>query len=211
MQAAGCEVRVAEPGTELEDVFPSKTSVCALLGATFRGGVIDRPTLARFPELRIVSKYTIGVDDVDVDAATDLGVLVSHCPTEANWGGVAEGTLAFMLALLKKVRLRSDRVKGGGWRSPELEGVYLGARDDGYAGITVGIIGLGSGWAAGCRSLLAPWRRRAESRPTRMWTPAVFARPRRHRALISKHCSAESDVVTLHCNSDGGNAVDDRR
>jgi D-3-phosphoglycerate dehydrogenase / 2-oxoglutarate reductase len=89
--------------------------VDVLLGATFRGH-IDRDLLALSPRLRLVAKYTIGVDDVDVDAATELGVLVTHSPTEANWGGVAEGTLALMLAVLKRVRERDRHVKAGGWR-----------------------------------------------------------------------------------------------
>src|SRR5690606_33489548 len=87
----------------------------------------------------------IGVDDVDLEAATELGVLVTHSPTEANWGGVAEGTIGLMLALLKKLRERDAAVKAGRWRDPSLYGTYLGARDDGYPGITVGCGGGGSG------------------------------------------------------------------
>src|SRR4029077_3785990 len=127
-------------------------------GATFRG-VIDRELLSVSPNLRIVSKYTIGVDDVDLDAASALGVLVTHCPTEANWGGVAEGTIAMMLTLLKRIRERDAKVKAGGWREPPFYGTYVGRRADGSPGITIAIVGLGG---AGSRvaELLAPWRAR---------------------------------------------------
>ena len=54
--------------------------------------------------LRMIAKYTNGYDNVNVDAATELGVIVVHSPTESNWGGVAEGTMANILCLLKKVR-----------------------------------------------------------------------------------------------------------
>ena len=94
--------------------------------------------------LRIVTKYTIGTDDVDVDPATDLGIIVERSPTDANWGGVAEGTIAAMLTMLKRLRERDRHLKeGGGWRGQQLQGTYLGARADGYAGITLGLIWLG--------------------------------------------------------------------
>src|SRR5262245_55125503 len=46
----------------------------------------------------------VGVDDVDTEAATDLGIMVCHAPTESNCFGVAETTITFMLSLLKKSR-----------------------------------------------------------------------------------------------------------
>jgi D-3-phosphoglycerate dehydrogenase len=169
----------------------------ALLGATFRGGVIGREILASLPELRIVSKYTIGVDDVDVDAATEMGVLVTHCPTEANWGGVAEGTLAFILALLKRVRERDAQVKAGRWRDPALTGTYMGARADGYPGLTIGIIGFGR---IGCRvaELLVPWRVRVLAYDPYVADERIEAGAAQPAAL--DFLLRESDVVTLHCN-----------
>jgi phosphoglycerate dehydrogenase-like enzyme len=196
LEAAGCAVTVAEPNSGSRALLEQARAAHALLGATFRGGIIDRAFLESQPQLRIVAKYTIGVDDIDVDAATDLGVLVTYCPTEANWGGVAEGTIAFMLALLKRVRERDVRVKAGGWRSPDLEGVYLGARADGYAGLTVGIVGLGR---VGRRvaELLVPWRV-----PVLAHDPYVeeriFARHGARRVGLADLLE-QSDVVTLHC------------
>jgi D-3-phosphoglycerate dehydrogenase / 2-oxoglutarate reductase len=83
--------------------------------------------------LRIVAKYTVGVDDVDVEAATELGILICHAPTEANCFGVAETTLAVMLAILKKVRERDAAVRAGLWREPQLFTTFVGRRQsDGY-------------------------------------------------------------------------------
>ena len=74
------------------------------------GGADDEVTLSRntaaFEACDLVPNVLAGVEDIDLEAATERGVIVTHCPTEANWGGVAEGTLAFMLALLKRVRER---------------------------------------------------------------------------------------------------------
>jgi phosphoglycerate dehydrogenase-like enzyme len=121
------------------------TGVSALIGTSIRSSPITRRILKASDHLRIVAKYTIGVDDVDVDAATELGILVTHSPTESNWGAVAEGTIAIMLCLLKKLRERDTHLKSGGsWRSEHLEGSYLGRRsDDGYPGLVVGLVGLG--------------------------------------------------------------------
>ena len=167
-----------------------------LLGATFRG-VIDRAFLTLSPDLRIVAKYTIGVDDVDLDAATALGVLVTHSPTEANWGGVAEGAMAMMLALLKRVRERDAKVKSGGWREPPIYGTYLGRRADGYPGITIGIVGLGR---AGSRlaELLKPWRVRVIAADPYI-EAGRFARVGVERADLDT-LLREADVVSLHCN-----------
>ena len=167
----------------------------ALVGTSIRSTPITRRILESSPRLRIVAKYTIGVDDVDVDAATELGILVTHGPTESNWGGVAEGTIAMILALLKQVRERDEYVKKGGWRAEELQGTYLGARQDGYPGITIGLVGLGR---IGTRvtDLLRPWRVRVLA-----YDPYV---PRDRFALTGAQSVdyqtllRESDVVSFH-------------
>ncbi len=169
----------------------------ALLGATFRGGVLGREVLAAFSSLRIVSKYTIGTDNVDVEAATALGILVTHCPTEANWGGVAEGTIGFMLALLKKLVRRNAEVKAGRWRDKALEGRYVGRRKDGYPGLTIGIVGFGR---IGSRvaELLAPWRVRLLAADPYVDAAAFSACGAERVALET--LLREADVVSLHCN-----------
>jgi phosphoglycerate dehydrogenase-like enzyme len=124
-------------------------------------------------------------------------VLVTHCPTESNWGGVAEGTLALLLTLLKRIRERDDQVKSGGWREPPIYGTYLGRRADGYPGITVGIVGLGR---AGSRvaDLLRPWQVRVLAADPYV-EAQKFAQHGVERADLDR-LLRESDVVTLHCN-----------
>ncbi|HEX6996930.1 MAG TPA: NAD(P)-dependent oxidoreductase [Gammaproteobacteria bacterium] len=198
LAAAGCEVVVAEQGARREHLLELARGAHVLLGSTFpAAGRIDAEFFAAAPELRIVSKYTIGVDDVDLAAASARAILVGYCPTEANWGGVAEGTLALLLALLKKVRERDRHVKQGGWRSPALQGVYLGARDDGYPGLTVGIVGLGR---IGTRvaELLRPWRVRLLATDPYV-DDERFARCGAQRVALGELLAA-ADVVTLHCN-----------
>jgi phosphoglycerate dehydrogenase-like enzyme len=164
LEGAGCRLTLGDAswhtpmGNNEEEMVRLASGVDALMGTSIRSSPISKSILQSSEALRIVAKYTIGVDDVDVDSATELGILVTHCPTESNWGGVAEGTMAMMLTLLKKPRERDERVKRGAWRDEAIQGTYLGARtSDDYPGITIGIIGLGR---IGSRvaDLLAPWR-----------------------------------------------------
>lgn len=196
MRSAGCEL-IIEPFDKPE-LVPGEAARRAdvLMGATFRGGIMDADWFDQFPRLRLVSKYTIGYDDVDLDAATARGIAVTHCPTEANWGGVAEGAMAMMLALTKRLRERDAAVKSGGWRDAALEGRYLGAREDGYAGVTVGIIGLGR---AGGRlaELLSAWRVRLLACDPYV-DDAVFVQ-HGAQSVDLETLLREADIVSVHC------------
>jgi D-3-phosphoglycerate dehydrogenase len=78
----------------------------------------------------------IGVDKIDVPAATRLGVLVANSPTPENFIAVAEATIGLMLMLLKRVKRGEARLRGGEWARREDRGDFL-------FGKTVGIVGLG--------------------------------------------------------------------
>jgi phosphoglycerate dehydrogenase-like enzyme len=201
IEKLGCEVVLGETswrsGIDCDALLKIATGADALMGATIKRLPIDRPFLEQLPALRIISKYSIGVEDVDLVAATEMGVLVTNCPTEANWGGVAEGTIALLLAFLKRVAERDRHVKSGGWRDRSLLGTYLGDRQDGYSGITVGIVGLGR---IGSRvaDLLAPWRVRLLA-----CDPYIDEAQFVHHDVQQVDLQtllAEADVVSLHCN-----------
>ena len=99
----------------------------ALLGTSIKGGRIDRRVMTGSEHLRVVGKYTVGVDEIDTDVATELGIIVTHAPTEANWGGVVETTMTQMLTLLKKTRQRDAALKEGeAWRTPALTATHIG-------------------------------------------------------------------------------------
>jgi len=196
LTAAGCRLHIVDADEDLAMALREARPVHALLASSLKRQRLGRADLEALPELRIVSKYTIGVDDIDVEAASELGILVTHCPTEANWGGVAEGTIALMLALLKKLALRDCRVRQGAWRSEDLRGTYLGAREDGYSGITIGLVGLGR---IGRRvaALLAPWKVRLLACDP-YFDAGVFGQAGAERVTLDELLS-EADVVSLHC------------
>ena len=201
-RALGCEVVVAEQPwkspmapTDAE-LLDGARSADALVGSMIYNTTISSQLLASSEKLRIVAKYSIGCEDVDIDAATERGILVTYGPTESNWGGVAEGVMAYMLAILKKVRERDTYLKtGGAWRDPSLTGTYLGSRADGYVGITIGIVGLGR---VGSRlaDLLRPWGVRVIACDPYV-ADAHFAAHGVQRVDLPT-LLAEADVVTLH-------------
>jgi phosphoglycerate dehydrogenase-like enzyme len=201
LEQAGCELVLGKAGWHTpkgdneDEMRGLAENAHALTGTSIRSSPITRRIMEASGTLRIVAKYTVGVDDVDVDAATEMGILVTHGPTESNFGGVAEGTIAIILALLKKVRERDEHMKQGHWRAEHLQGTYLGQRLDGYPGITVGIVGLGR---IGSRvaDLLRPWR-------VRMLAYDPYAP--KHQFILTGVPSVdyetllrESDVVTFH-------------
>ena len=147
-----------EKGDHEADFIAAARESVGMMGTMVRCAPISRRILEASQRLRIVAKYTVGVDDVDIEAATELGILVCHAPTEANCFGVAETTMTFILAMLKKVVERDAAVREGRWREPVLATTHLGKRhSDGYDGVTIGIVGLGRIGTRVCQ-LLAPWR-----------------------------------------------------
>ena len=164
MRNAGCELELgkatwADPtGNSQEDFVKMAAHADALVGTSIKGTRITKEAMLASENLRIIAKYTVGVDEIDVEDATQLGIVVTHAPTEANWGGVVESTMTMMLTMLKKTRERDEFLKAGkGWREPALTGYYIGQRDDGYEGMTIGIVGLGR---IGSRysQFMKPWK-----------------------------------------------------
>ncbi len=105
-------------------------------GVLIRSAVkITAPILAKPGKLAVIARAGVGVDNVDVDAATAAGVLVLNTP-DANTVSTAEHTVALMLALHHKVVDAHAHVRDGGWNRAAYEGAQL-------AGRTLGIVGLG--------------------------------------------------------------------
>lgn len=168
------------------------------VGSVGYGRPITAEAMEAAPDLRIIANYTVGFDNVDLKAATAQGVIVTHSPTENNWAGVAEGTMAMMLAKLKKVRERDARVRAHGWRTKELEGTYVGARDiDGYKGLVIGFIGFGRIAKRICE-LLAPWRVTIIAFSPNQNDPDFGRLGVRWVPL--ERLLKTADVVSIHCN-----------
>ena len=97
---------------------------------------VTREVLAKAPKLRVIGRAGVGVDNVDLPAATEAGVLVMNTPG-GNAVSVAEHTLALMLSMARSVPQASASTKSGKWEKKKFLGNEL-------RGKTLGIIGLGS-------------------------------------------------------------------
>jgi phosphoglycerate dehydrogenase-like enzyme len=202
LEGLGCEVVVGNrdwqlPRTHYEDdVAEAARDAVALMGTSMRHTPISRRIMQASQRLRVVAKYTVGVDDIDTDAATELGIMVCHAPTESNCFGVAETTVTMMLALLKKLRERDADVRAGKWRTLDNYSYYVGSRvSDGFPGQTIGLVGFGR---IGTRvaQLMTPWRARLIAYDPYV-QPATFL-AHGVRQVDYDTLLRESDVVSFH-------------
>lgn len=97
---------------------------------------VTKELLAAAPKLRVIGRAGVGVDNVDLPAATEAGVLVMNTPG-GNAVSVAEHTLALMLSMARSVPQASSSTKSGKWEKKNFLGTEL-------RGKTLGIVGLGS-------------------------------------------------------------------
>ena len=99
------------------------------------GAKVTAEVLARADKLRAISRAGVGVDNIDVPAATARGVLVMNTPG-GNTLATAELTLTLMMALSRKVAPASASLKAGRWERKAFQGTQL-------AGKTLGVVGMG--------------------------------------------------------------------
>ena len=103
-----------------------------VLGVTPFGAEV----IGRAPRMRIVSRFGVGYDNVDVAALTARGIPLT-ITGEANSTSVAEQTFALMLAAARRTRICDAHVRAGGWRDSVTEGQIE------LAGRTVLVVGFG--------------------------------------------------------------------
>ncbi|CCQ35625.1 D-3-phosphoglycerate dehydrogenase [Natronomonas moolapensis 8.8.11] len=99
------------------------------------GTEVTRDLLEAAPDLVIVGRAGIGVDNIDIDAATDHGVIVANAP-EGNVRAAAEHTVAMAFATARSIPQAHTRLKGGEWAKGEFLGTELNGK-------TLGVVGLG--------------------------------------------------------------------
>jgi D-3-phosphoglycerate dehydrogenase / 2-oxoglutarate reductase len=88
-------------------------------------------------KLKVIARAGVGVDNVDVKAATKLGIIVVNSPS-GNIGAAAEHTIALLMSLARNVPDACSSLKEKQWDRPRLTGVEV-------KGKSLGIIGLGKG------------------------------------------------------------------
>ncbi len=137
--------------------------------------------------LRVVGRAGIGVDNVDVAAATELGVLVVNAPT-ANLISACEHTFALLLALCRRVPAAHASLAAGEWERSRFEGVELMGR-------TLGVVGFGRiGQSVAQRARAFGMQVLAHD----PFLDAAVARRLEVELVALEELLALADIVTLH-------------
>jgi len=148
---------------------------------------VDRELLTAGKKLRVVGRAGVGLDNVDVKAATERGILVVNAPS-GNVVSAAEHAVALLLAMLRKVPEAQVSLKAGEWKRTKFVGTEL-------QGKTVGLVGLGQ-VGARVAARLRGWH-------VTLLAFDPYVTPERASELGVKPVSldellSKSDVVSLH-------------
>jgi D-3-phosphoglycerate dehydrogenase / 2-oxoglutarate reductase len=131
---AGLAELVALQTKKPDEFFPQAADCDALLNTY--AGPITAEVMGRMPRCKIIARYGIGVDTIDLDAATRAGIIVTNNPSYCI-EEVAEHTMALLLAAARKVAFYDRLVRGGRWEVPPGKPMYR------LAGSTLGLVGFG--------------------------------------------------------------------
>ncbi len=148
---------------------------------------VTKEVIETAKKLKVVARAGIGVDNIDLDAATSAGIAVVNAPT-GNTVAAAEHTMALMLALSRNVPTAHQSLKSGEWKRSQFMGVEVRNK-------TLGVCGLGR--------VGSEVAHRAQSFDMRLvgYDPFVspdYARSKGIELLSLEELLAESDFITLH-------------
>lgn len=149
--------------------------------------IVDREVLRAAPKLRVIARAGVGVDNIDLDAATRAGVLVLNAPG-ANAVSAAEHTIALLLAVTRRIAVADASTRAGRWERKHLKPIDLRGR-------TVGVVGLGRVGSRVAQRLRAFEMKVIAYDPylsTQRFTE-IGAAPVDYQTLL-----AVSDVITFH-------------
>jgi D-3-phosphoglycerate dehydrogenase len=129
---ANFEVKVGlkEPELAAEVAGGGYEALIVRSGAKVTAKVLENPGA-----LRAIARAGVGVDNIDLEAATNKGILVLNT-AEASTLSTAEHAIALLMSLARKVPQAHAHVRGGGWKRNDYQGTQL-------AGKTAGVVGLG--------------------------------------------------------------------
>jgi D-3-phosphoglycerate dehydrogenase len=148
---------------------------------------IDDEALAHAPRLRVVARAGVGLDNVDVEAATRAGVMVVNAPT-SNIVSAAEHAVGLLLAVARNLPQAAASLRGGQWQRSAFTGVEL-------QGKVAGILGLGRIGVLVAERLASFGMRLIAYDP---YVPATRAAQLGVRLASLDELLAEADFITVH-------------
>ncbi|HYM05012.1 MAG TPA: phosphoglycerate dehydrogenase [Terriglobales bacterium] len=148
---------------------------------------VDADLLEHARKLRVIGRAGVGVDNIDLDAATRKGIAVMNTPG-ANAIAVAEHALALMLAMARHIGRANELMHAGKWEKKSLQGTEL-------RGKTLGIVGLGRIGMEVARRARAFGMEIIAHDP---FVSAAVAKEQRIRLAKLEEVYAAADYLTLH-------------
>ena len=148
---------------------------------------IDEEALAAAPRLKVVARAGIGLDNVDVKAATARGVMVVNAPT-SNIVTAAEHAVALLLAVARNIPQANASLKSAEWKRSKYTGVEIADK-------TVGVVGLGRIGVLFAQRLSAFGTRLLAYDP---YVPAARAAQMGVRLVPLDELLRESDFISIH-------------
>lgn len=182
LEAVGARVVTGPPDHDLDTLRPMLSTAVAWIAGT---GPVTAAHLDAAPDLRLVARYGVGVDAVDLAAAARHDVVVTNTPG-ANSGAVADHAVALILAALRGVATGDRRVRAGDWRVDR-------TRELGNS--TVGIVGVGR-IGRGVAARLAGFGSTVLGQDP--WVPDSEMRSAGIEPASMEEIAARSDIVSLH-------------
>jgi D-3-phosphoglycerate dehydrogenase len=173
------------PGLEGDGLLRAVAESDALI--TRSGTGVTRELLSSGTRLRVLGRAGVGLDNVDVPAATERGILVINAPT-ANILSATEHTMALLLSVCRNVSMADSSVKAGEWKRSKFMGIELNGK-------TLGVIGLGR---IGSRVAM---RAKAFGMRVIAYDPyiaPVVAEKIGGEAVSFEQLLADADVITVH-------------
>ncbi|SDN34803.1 C-terminal binding protein [Ensifer sp. YR511] len=166
--------------------FVNEATDCDALLNTY-AGPITADVMAAMPNCKIIARYGIGVDTIDIDAATAAGIIVTNNPTYCV-EEVADHAMAMLLASLRKITFFDRQVRNGSWDVSSGKPIHR------LSGLTLGLVGFGN--------IARAVARRAEAFAMRVvfYDPFVGASlaSSPHSKVAFEELLRISDVVSLH-------------
>lgn len=170
------------PGMEPEELIPLVADVDGWIAGLDR---IDRCVVQAARRLKVIARYGVGTEQVDLDAARECGIVVTNAPA-ANADAVAELTIGFLFMLARRIQAAAAAARSGRW-SP-VRGLTVEGR-------TVGLLGLGAIGRAVARRCVALGCRVLVHDPA---ADAEFAFAHGIELAELDRALAEADFVSLH-------------
>lgn len=193
MSRAGIEALRAVPGFKVQELYRDEPEAIrsALAGADALIVRSKTKVTAKFLEdaslLKIIGRPGTGVDNVDVNAATDRGIIVMNTPA-GNSISAAEHTMGLMLALLRKIAAADASVKQCKWEKSKFLGTELYDK-------TLGIIGLGK---IGSEVALRAQSFKAKILAYDPYVSEEVARAQNIALVTLEDLLSQSDIISLH-------------